>query len=71
MVGGWGNRNHRPLGCKQDKRPAGILMTPSVAFVGEGEVYLREEPILLRLVENSEGQLLTRAKTLSRRKSKN
>ena len=47
MVGGWGNRTHRPLGCKQDERPGGIPMIPNVAFLGEGEVYLGGEPILL------------------------
>ena len=45
---GWGSRTHRPSGCKQDKRPGGIPMIPSVAFLGEGEVYLRGEPILLQ-----------------------
>ena len=48
MVGGMGNRTHRPLGCKQDMRPAGIPMIPSVGSRGEGEVYLRGEPILLQ-----------------------
>ena len=48
MVGGWGNRTHRPLDCKQDKRPGGIPMIPSVASLGEGEVYLRGEPIVLQ-----------------------
>ena len=47
-MGGWGNRTHRPLGCKQDKRLGGIPTIPSVAFLGEGEVYLRGEPILLQ-----------------------
>ena len=31
MVGGWGNRMHRPLGCKQDKWPGGVLTILSVA----------------------------------------
>ena len=47
-LGGWGNRTHRPLGCKQDKRPGGIPMIPSVALLSEGEVYLRGELILLQ-----------------------
>ena len=47
-MGGWGNRNHRPLGCKHDKWPGGVPMIPGVAFLGEGEVYLREEPKLLQ-----------------------
>ena len=48
MVGGWGNRTHRPLCCKQDKRPGGILKIPSVAFLRSGEVYHQGEPILLQ-----------------------
>ena len=48
MVGGWGNRTHRPLGCKQDKRPGGILLISGVASLGGGEVYLRGETILLQ-----------------------
>ena len=47
-VGGWGSRMQRPFGCKQDKPPGGILMIPMVAFLGEGEVYLWGEPILLQ-----------------------
>ena len=47
-VGGWGNWTHRPLGCKQDKRLGGIPMIPNVAFLGEGEGYLRGVPILLQ-----------------------
>ena len=48
MVGGWGNRTHRPLGSKQDKRPGGIPMIRSVAFLSEEEVYLRGKPLLLQ-----------------------
>ena len=48
MVVGWGNRTHRPSGCKGDKRPGGIRMIPSVASLHEGEVYHRREPILLQ-----------------------
>ena len=55
MVGGWGSRAHQPLGSKQDKRPGGIPMIPSVAFLSEGEVYLREDPTLLQ--EWPEGDL--------------
>ena len=47
-MGGWGNRTHRLLTCKKDKRPSVIPMIPSVAFLGEGEAYLRREPILLQ-----------------------
>ena len=47
-MGGWGSRTHRPLGCKHDKRPGRILMILSVVFLGEGEVYLQGEPILLQ-----------------------
>ena len=47
-MGGWGNRTHRPLGCKQDKQPGGIPMIPCVAFCGGGEVYLPGERILLQ-----------------------
>ena len=47
-MGGWGSRTHRPLGCTQEKRPGGIPMIPSVAFLAEGQVYLRGEPILLQ-----------------------
>ena len=45
-MGGWDNGTHGPLGCKHDKRPGGIRMIPIVALLGEGEVYLRGEPIL-------------------------
>ena len=48
MVGSSGNRIHGPLRCKQDKRPGGVPMIPSVAYLGEGEVYLRGEPIFLQ-----------------------
>ena len=48
VVGSWGNITHKPLGCIQDKRPGGIVMIPSAAFLREGEVYLRGEPILLQ-----------------------
>ena len=48
MVGGWGNRTHRPLSCKQGKRPGGTPMIPSVASLADGEVYFRGEPILLQ-----------------------
>ena len=48
MLGGWGSRTHRPLSCKQDKRPGGILMIPSVALLSEREVYLWGEPILVQ-----------------------
>ena len=47
-VGGWGSRTHQPLGCRHDKRRGGIPMIPSDAFLGEGEVYLRGERILLK-----------------------
>ena len=30
-MGGWGNRTHRPLGCKQNKQPGGVPMILSVA----------------------------------------
>ena len=40
MLGGWANSTCQPLDCKRDKRPAGIPMIFSVAFLGEGEVYL-------------------------------
>ena len=43
---GWSSRTQQPLGCKQDMPPGGILLIPSVAFLGEGEVYLWGEPIL-------------------------
>ena len=36
------------MSSKQDKRPGGIPMIPSVAFLGEGEMYLWGEPILLQ-----------------------
>ena len=45
-VGGWGT--HQPLGSKHDKQLLGIPMIPSVAFLDEGEVYLRGGPILLQ-----------------------
>ena len=45
-VGGWSNRTHRPLGCKEDKRPNGIRMIPSVALLGEGELCVQGDPIL-------------------------
>ena len=48
MVGGWDSSTHRPVGRKHDKRPGDILMIPCVAFLGEGEVYLWGEPILLQ-----------------------
>ena len=48
MVGGWSNRTHRPLGCNHNRRAGGIPMIRSVAFLGEGEVYLRGKPILLQ-----------------------
>ena len=48
MVGGWGNKTHRQFGYKQDMRSGGIAMIPSVAFLGEWEVYLWREPILLQ-----------------------
>ena len=47
-MGGRGNRTYRPLTCRQDNRPCGIPMISSVAFLGEGEVYLRVKPILLQ-----------------------
>ena len=47
-MGTWGSRTHRALGCKQAKGPGSILMIPSVAFLAEGEVYLRKEPLLLQ-----------------------
>ena len=56
MVAGWGNRTHRPLGCKQEKQPGGILRTPSVAILGEGEVYLRREPIFLQELPEGDSQ---------------
>ena len=31
VVAGWGNRTHRPLRCKQDKRPGGVPTILSVA----------------------------------------
>ena len=48
MAGGWGNKTHRPLGCKHNKRPGGIPIILGVAFVGEEEVYLWGEPLLLQ-----------------------
>ena len=47
IVGRWGSRTHKPLGCKQDKSPCGGPVIPSVAILGGGEVYLRGGPILL------------------------
>ena len=55
-MGGWGSTTHRPLGCKPDKRPGGIPMTPSVASLGGGEVYLQEEPILLQVWPEGDSQ---------------
>ena len=45
---GSGNRNHRPFGWEQDRRPGGIPMILSLAFLDEGKVYLRGETILLQ-----------------------
>ena len=56
-MGGRDKRTHRPLGCKQDKRPRGIPMIPSVAFLGEREVYLRGEPVLLQEWPEGDTQL--------------
>ena len=50
VVGGWGNRTHRPSGCKQDTRPGGVATILNVASpkLGQGEVFLRGGPILLQ-----------------------
>ena len=48
MIGDWGNSTQQPWGWKQDKRPGGIPVVCSVAFLGKGGVYLQEEPILLQ-----------------------
>ena len=48
MVGDWGNRTHRLLGCKQDEQLGGIPMIPNVALLDEGEVYLQGQPITLQ-----------------------
>ena len=48
MAGDWGSRSHQPLCRKQDKRPCRIPIIPNVAFLGDGEVYLRGEPIHLQ-----------------------
>ena len=56
-MGGSGNRTPRPLGCKQDRRPGGIPLIPSVASLGEREVYLRGEPILLQKWPEGDSQL--------------
>ena len=55
-AGGCGSRTHLPLGCKPDKRPGAILMNPSVAFFGEGELYLLGEPILLQELTKGDSQ---------------
>ena len=49
-VSGLGSRTPRPLGCKPDKPPGGIPITPSVASHARagGGVYLRGEPIRLQ-----------------------
>ena len=47
-MGGWGGSSHRPLDCKQDTRRGGFSMIPGVAFLGEGQVYLRGEPTLVQ-----------------------
>ena len=46
MLGGLSHRTHGPLGCRHDKRPGGIPVILSIAFLGEGELYLRGEPTL-------------------------
>ena len=43
-MGGPGNRTHRPLGCRQDKRPGGIPMILSVALHAEGSVQANRRP---------------------------
>ena len=48
MVRGWRSRTHQPLGSKQDKKPVGIPMIPSVAVLCEGQLYLQREPIHLQ-----------------------
>ena len=55
-MGGWGNRTHRSLGCKQDKRSGGILMNASVPFLGDGQLYLRGEPVLLHKWSEGDSQ---------------
>ena len=48
MVGGWGNRTHRALGCKQDKQPGSNPIIPSGASRAEGNMYLWRKAILLQ-----------------------
>ena len=47
-VGGLGSSTHRQFGCRQEKRLGDTPMILSVAFLGEGEVYLQVEPRLLQ-----------------------
>ena len=55
-LGGWGNRTQRPFSRRQDKRPGGIPMICSVAFLGAGAVYLQGEPILLQELPKGDSQ---------------